>query len=396
MLTLQSGPRPSLRLSIRLQHPRLSHNNWTIEPEGVKFDQLYAARWDAVVGDWSSANGVLTGTNPTVPNTSVGTLLLNDLSGSTAYEFEVELAGNSGGFSLYHSPGNGYTINTNRSVENLGVSYYVDGQAFSLHSVLLADLGLQDVIEAGQPVTFKIVRAGSEFTLSINGTEIYTFTDTLWDGDVEVGIRGHGSESYERAMWSHAVPGILGDLNGDGSVNGQDLAILAANFGSTGQTLATGDLTGDGNVNGQDLAILAANFGASGDIATVTNPDSAPGNEDAPGNEGGNDAPASNNNNDDDGDSPADGDANNNEPPAALAPLSRGTSPARPTRDAPITLTHDQQRAAATTPSRQTNALALAAPVANQGADTASEQADNGPATTPEPRLRRFDALALR
>jgi len=40
------------------------------------------------------------------------------------------------------------------------------------------------------------------------------------------------------------------------------LAILAANFGSNGQTLATGDITGDGLVNGQDLAILAANFGA--------------------------------------------------------------------------------------------------------------------------------------
>lgn len=56
---------------------------------------------------------------------------------------------------------------------------------------------------------------------------------------------------------------IQGDLNLDGDVNGQDLAIMAANFGGEDQTLATGDVTGDGLINGQDLAILAANFGSS-------------------------------------------------------------------------------------------------------------------------------------
>jgi len=55
----------------------------------------------------------------------------------------------------------------------------------------------------------------------------------------------------------------VADLNMDGDVNGQDLAVLAANFGSSGQSLATGDITGDSLVNGQDLAILAANFGQS-------------------------------------------------------------------------------------------------------------------------------------
>jgi len=64
-----------------------------------------------------------------------------------------------------------------------------------------------------------------------------------------------------------------GDLNLDGDVNGQDLAILAANFGSDGQTLATGDVTGDGLINGQDLAILAANFGSSLPLAAAPVPE---------------------------------------------------------------------------------------------------------------------------
>ncbi|MFZ9915983.1 MAG: dockerin type I domain-containing protein [Phycisphaerales bacterium] len=48
-----------------------------------------------------------------------------------------------------------------------------------------------------------------------------------------------------------------GDLNGDGTVNGQDLAILLSAWGGTGPA----DINGDGTVNGQDLAILLSNWG---------------------------------------------------------------------------------------------------------------------------------------
>jgi hypothetical protein len=54
---------------------------------------------------------------------------------------------------------------------------------------------------------------------------------------------------------------LAGDVNRDRSVNGTDFAILAGNFGKTGQTFATGDVNGDGSVNGTDFAILAGNFG---------------------------------------------------------------------------------------------------------------------------------------
>jgi hypothetical protein len=57
-----------------------------------------------------------------------------------------------------------------------------------------------------------------------------------------------------------ALP-IFGDLNRDGSVNGSDFAVLAANFGRTGRSWAQGDMNGDGAANGSDFALLAANFG---------------------------------------------------------------------------------------------------------------------------------------
>jgi len=57
---------------------------------------------------------------------------------------------------------------------------------------------------------------------------------------------------------------LLGDANLDGSVNGVDFAIMAANFNKADQVghsgWAEGDFNYDGSVNGADFAPLAANF----------------------------------------------------------------------------------------------------------------------------------------
>ena len=50
------------------------------------------------------------------------------------------------------------------------------------------------------------------------------------------------------------------DLNGDGKVNIQDLALLLINFGKTA-TASKGDINGDGKVTIQDLALLLVAFG---------------------------------------------------------------------------------------------------------------------------------------
>ncbi len=53
------------------------------------------------------------------------------------------------------------------------------------------------------------------------------------------------------------------DFNGDFLVNGADLSVLLANFGSTGATLGSGDANGDGNVDGADLSVLLSEFGTT-------------------------------------------------------------------------------------------------------------------------------------
>jgi hypothetical protein len=51
---------------------------------------------------------------------------------------------------------------------------------------------------------------------------------------------------------------VVGDLNGDGLVNGQDLGILLGAWGPSAGSPA--DLDGDGVVNGQDLGVLLGNW----------------------------------------------------------------------------------------------------------------------------------------
>ena len=60
------------------------------------------------------------------------------------------------------------------------------------------------------------------------------------------------------------------DVNGDGSVNIQDLVLVSANFGQTGQNSA--DVSGDGVVNIQDLVLVAGAFGDGTAAAPVLHP----------------------------------------------------------------------------------------------------------------------------
>ncbi len=53
---------------------------------------------------------------------------------------------------------------------------------------------------------------------------------------------------------------IMGDINLDGEVDDDDLALLLANWG-TGEHWSTGDLNGDNTVDDDDLSLLLANWG---------------------------------------------------------------------------------------------------------------------------------------
>jgi hypothetical protein len=55
---------------------------------------------------------------------------------------------------------------------------------------------------------------------------------------------------------------IAGDFNGDGNIDGSDLAVFAADFGRTDCSGdCEGDFDNDRDVDGNDLAVFAADFG---------------------------------------------------------------------------------------------------------------------------------------
>ena len=59
-------------------------------------------------------------------------------------------------------------------------------------------------------------------------------------------------------------PALPGDVNHDGIVNGQDIAVIASNWLATGYLAA--DANGNFIVNGQDIALVAANWLQTGGI----------------------------------------------------------------------------------------------------------------------------------
>jgi hypothetical protein len=61
---------------------------------------------------------------------------------------------------------------------------------------------------------------------------------------------------------------ITGDVNGDGIVNGQDIATASANYLHVG-AFGIGDVNHDGLVNGQDIALISSNYLATGGGASA-------------------------------------------------------------------------------------------------------------------------------
>jgi autotransporter-associated beta strand protein len=109
-----------------------------------------------------------------------------------------------------------------------------------------------------------------------------------WNGPGIISSAAQTNSSYSLGYADAADPGnpaglasgqievkytLYGDLNLDGIVNGNDFAILAANFGKTVTGgWDEGDLNFDKLVNGADFALLAKNFGKSATGAALTLP----------------------------------------------------------------------------------------------------------------------------
>ena len=105
---------------------------------------------------------------------------------------------------------------------------------------------------------------------ALNGTSGITLffpsTETSTQAELRV-IDRQGNVSWSSFLIEpdSSVQTVETDVNGDGTVNIQDLVLVASNFGATGENAA--DVNGDGTVNIQDLVQVAAQLG-TGDAAS--------------------------------------------------------------------------------------------------------------------------------
>jgi len=168
------------------------------------------------------------------------------------------------------------------SLEDVGVWVFYDGGRDG--GVRDATRNVESDIAVAQGVVYDFTIVIDPETQSYvatvsNGTDEFT-TGTLgwWTNATEIGgyllfdtRAGGGVDEYnpEHRMFSlddvviTQLPSsdIPGDADGDGYVDADDAAILAANWGTaSGATWAMGDFTGEGAVNAADAAIMAANW----------------------------------------------------------------------------------------------------------------------------------------
>ena len=141
-----------------------------------------------------------------------------------------------------------------RHVESSNGDYLPDGAFFAPPTVEGNRVTLNATSLAGETegggtlatVTFEVIAAKTS-TLTLSDVLLVnsagdSFTPILEDGQI-------------------TAPTLDGDINGDGSVNIQDLVLVASNLGQTGENVA--DANGDGIVNIIDLVLVAGALGTS-------------------------------------------------------------------------------------------------------------------------------------
>ena len=120
--------------------------------------------------------------------------------------------------------------------------------------------GATTVTVGGVPATNVVV---------VNSTSVTANTPAGTAGVKAVAITTPGGTASLATGFTYVAPAIPGDVNGDGVVNGMDLAIL---LGAWGTSVPAADLNHDGVINGSDLAILLGAWGTTSPpaIATLT------------------------------------------------------------------------------------------------------------------------------
>ncbi len=138
-------------------------------------------------------------------------------------------------------------------------------------------------LDIGNNTVFINYPAGSDPIAAIRGYIVSGFDTGYWTGNgitssslISGGNYGVGYADGADGVVAGLSSGqieikytLLGDANLDGTVNGSDFSILAANFGTGATNWDQGNFLYGSSVNGSDFSALAANFGQGDSGADV-------------------------------------------------------------------------------------------------------------------------------
>ena len=178
----------------------------------------------------------------------------NGLKALTAADFQVvDLTPLVTGLSATSGPaGSTITITGQNFSGAAGRLTVFFGSAPAGSVTFVSDTQIAAIVPSGSGTVNVTVQSGMNETDNISGNP---------NANVNAPVFGYGASAVTSADKFTFVPGIPGDANHDGVVNGLDISVVASNWLSHGPA---GDVNFDGIVNGLDIATIASHWLATG------------------------------------------------------------------------------------------------------------------------------------
>ncbi|MES1212972.1 MAG: dockerin type I domain-containing protein [Singulisphaera sp.] len=233
--------------------------------------QLYGGTGSSSVGThgfYSIGNGAPTNGSPT------NTLLSNNSNNSTtAFSFTTP-PGTQPINGVAGTPNVVYVTGDPSGSNFLGKLYSAGGTPLTTNNLTFASrLNLSSGMGSPEGLSVRIDPTNSSWVdiFLQTTTGVYSAIDKSGASNADFGalqftqIISSTSDTnfYGLALIPAAQPVLVGDVNHDGIVNGQDLALVSSNWPHTGAGIV-GDVNNDGIVNGQDIALVSSNWLATG------------------------------------------------------------------------------------------------------------------------------------